>query len=693
MNALRLLVYSSIQDQEYSDAIKYCQTILRVDPIDETAYREMMRAYGAMGKVATAVQQYHSLVKVLKNELDLEPLPETRLLYENIRLGALAVDHPSHGLSTPDVGLYSWTRTASDTPFIGREREQVTLREALEVANDGKGRVIAVLGEAGVGKTRLVDSFLTELPENIAVLYARCYTQEENLPYQPIIDALRGSLPQIAPANLRRLNDLWIAEIARLLPEMQHYLAKIAFTPSLSPNQERSRLFEGVAQYLSHFIPDATLILFLDDLDFADTQTLEMIHYLGRRLANCRWLLIFTLRSWSVIEDHRLRELLWSLKRADHLTEVTIERFSQIETANLVQAILPNEPELPSLVPSLYQESGGNPFFLIERLQNLRETGEWQNGQVPSGVLELIRNRLTRLDKLSRRVLNIAAVYGGKFSTSILMRLYPNQDEAILETISRLSDRRWIEGLPGPAGGWYDFSHGLVRESIYKLLSTDQKRYLHEKVGLELEESGHVEGEQSGKLAHHFWEARDLKRAQHYARLAADHARHLFANQEARKHYLRVLEIERDYDLMVPSSQHLQIVLNLGEVYQLLGQYEAAVQIYRQELPEEDLKTGLSQSLLADPNLRQVSLELALAYDRQGAYSQALVILNQLENAFPQTNDPAMLIERAKVTWGTARVFSTERRATKLLHCVIRSMHFWINWTYLRQWARSGPEH
>ncbi|HEX7567731.1 MAG TPA: AAA family ATPase, partial [Anaerolineaceae bacterium] len=667
LNALRLLVYSSIKSQEFSLAIEYCQAILKVDPTDEIAYREMMRAYNVTGKVETAIQQYHSLVKILKSELDLEPLSETRLLYESIRRGALPVDRTPYGLYIPSVGFSNWTRTASDLPFIGREGEQQTLREAIEAANLGKGRVIAVLGEAGVGKTRLVDTFLRGVPENTAILHARCYTQEDNLPYQPVIDALRGSLLQVAPANLRQLDDLWIAEIAKLLPEMQHYLVKVPFSPSLSPNQERSRLFEGVAQYLAHFKPDATLILFLDDLDFADVQTLKMIHYLGRRLADCRWILVFTLRSWSVIEDSSLREFLWSLKQAGLLTEIPLDRLSQAETATLVQAILPEEPELPRLVPRLYEESRGNPFFLIERLHMLRENREWQNDQVPSGVLELIRNRLNKLDKLSRRVLNIAAAFGGKFSSSTLMRVYPNQDEAILETISRLSDRCWIEGLPGPEAGWYDFSHVLVRETIYKLLTVDQRRYLHKKVGLELEENSQVEGEQAGKLAYHFWEAHDLKRAQHYAMLAADSARHLFANQESRRYYLRVLEIERDFGLMLPASQHFQVVLNLGEVYQLLGEYEAAVQIYRQELPEADFKIGLSQSLLANPHIRQVSLELALAYNRQGSYSQAMAILHQLENAFTQIDDPALLIERAKITWGTARVFLNREQSHQAL--------------------------
>lgn len=651
LKALRTLVQACAQRRDYAGATSYCQRILAADPTHEAAHRELMLTYFATGNREAALQQYRLLAETLRSQLDLEPLPETRLLYESIRDGTLPTERFTYNLSQPS----QLPAAALSLPFVGRARERSSLDKALETAIQGRGIVVAVSGEAGVGKSRLVDEFLRGMSAfDLSVLRARCYLQEGALPYQPIIDALRAHLPAIDPAHLARLDDLWLAEIVRLLPELHGHLPNIPLSPALFPEQERNRLFEGMAQFITHLSQRSPLILFLDDLHFADEPTLEMVHYLGRQLARTNVMLVIALRQEELTGRSYLRDLLRSLERADCLITISLDRLSLDDVYELVREALPKEAGLERITRSLYAESDGNAFFVVERLRALQENSESSLDElpIPTNVREVIRDRFLRLDDKSRKALNAASVIGRQFDSAILRQVYPGDEEALLDALDRLLAWHWIEELPGTRSGLYDFSHGLVRDVVYQLLPSDRRHYLHRKVGMALEASGSPEGETAGLLAHHFREGGDLERAQHYTLLAASYARKLYANREAIGYYLRALELSQAGGPPLTSSQYLAILLELAKVYQLLGEYEAAITACRQVLTEEALSDQTVGATLSDPICRQLCLQLALAHDRKGEYQQALAALRLLE----AHDDPETQLEKATVAWATARV-------------------------------------
>jgi predicted ATPase len=230
----------------------------------------------------------------------------------------------------------------------------------------------------------------------------------------------------------------------------------------------------------------SALALFLDDLQYADEPTLELIHYLGRRLKKQRILLIIVISQPEMDDDHGMQNLFWSLKRADCFEHVQLDKLSEYEVSLLISKTLPNRENLEQLTSWLYEESGGNPFFLIEMLNGIQEDSSFniENIPIPYNILDFIQGRFSRLDPDCRRVLNAASVIGRNFDPRILEQLYPNQGEQTVQALAWLHNKHWFEKMHGRQSGLYDFKHGLVREVIYQSLTYEQQRHLHLQVTL-----------------------------------------------------------------------------------------------------------------------------------------------------------------------------------------------------------------
>jgi len=276
IKGLRALAVESAIRSDYQQAITDYQQILSADPLNEATHRDLMVVYYTLGKRDKAVEQYRSFCRVLRQQLDLEPLPEPQTLYLDIRDGTLTVESPSYWLT---LAQKITTQVAPSGPFVGREPEQIKLSEAMESAMQGSGCLAVINGEAGVGKPRLIEEFLRRIScFPLIILRARCYAQEQGLPYQPIIDALRDYLSIADFTHIKCLSNLWLAEVAKLLPEIHNHLPHLPISPILFPDQERNRLFEGLAQFITHLSQREPLILFLDDFHAADEPTFDLIH-------------------------------------------------------------------------------------------------------------------------------------------------------------------------------------------------------------------------------------------------------------------------------------------------------------------------------------------------------------------------------------------------------------------------------
>ncbi|MFV2045276.1 MAG: tetratricopeptide repeat protein, partial [Anaerolineales bacterium] len=632
---------------EYQQAIAYYEQILSVDPLHEATQCDLMVAYFLLGKRDKAVEQFLEFSKVLHQQLELEPLPETTTLFQDIRNGTLTVEGSSYRLTSAKV---TTRLSAPPGPFVGRKPEQIKLNQILESTMQGVGHLAVVSGEAGVGKTRLIEEFLYRKSETCPIiLRARCYAQEQGLLYQPIIDALRTYLSTADFAYIKRLSHLWLGEVAKLIPELHGYLPHLPVSLALVPDQDRNRLFEGLAQFITHLSKRDVLILFLDDIHAADLPTFELIHYLARRLSSTRVLLLCTLRQEALVDRPSLSVLLRELTRNKQLDMIPLARFSEREVLELLDRTVGTSARLPELGHRLYLETGGNPFFLVEMLRAREEgqDGMTDNLTVPSNVRDVIRHRLNRLDEKSRYIVTMASIIGRQFSSTTLQQVYDGDKESLLGELDQLLLRGWIVEPPGVNPGTYDFSHGLVRDAVYQMLSTARRVDLHHQLGVALEKTVGAKDEFAGVLAHHFWKANDTSKGIQYALQAASHARRLYANGEAIAHYQRVLDFAIEEKAIFSAAELIDIQCRLGQCYEFLGKYDEAITVYKAALPE---------IRLSDTSHRRIYFQLASAHDRKGEYDQALELFNELGTHLSEPKDPASRLEAAMISRGMARV-------------------------------------
>jgi predicted ATPase len=422
----------------------------------------------------------------------------------------------------------------------------------LEEAMEGKGGAVAVEGEAGVGKTRLVEEFLGYARSRGAhVLSGCCYERELGPPLEPVTDAL-GPL-----AAEDRMADM-------LEEDYGHK----------TETDGDVRIYGSLFRKLIRLSREAgeTLVLFVDDVQWADLATLEFLAYAARRILGQRVLLIFTYRREDAMG---FSEWLNRLAEQRTVTTLSLARLLEQDTTELVEPMASRSFEgLPALSDFLYQESEGNPFYAVEYLRWLIEVGivrvdsrrricalegEPQNDALPSGVRSLIQARIGGLDGEARDLLKLAAVIGRTFDLLLLRKLASRGQAGTFETIDLLLASGLVARDPG---GTYHFSHDKLRQAPYEGIGDLERQELHLRVAEALEE---LDGEPAD-LAHHYLRAWLWRPALENLVQTARKAQESYAWETALDSYTRALEIvdelpdagETRFELLLAREQLLE---------------------------------------------------------------------------------------------------------------------------------------
>jgi len=428
---------------------------------------------------------------------------------------------------------------------------------------------VLISGEAGVGKTRLAEEFAHRLRwQGTPVLWGRCYEFERVLPYQPVTEALRTILPTLAPAELADFPAWTVAEVARLVPEVLERDPKIEASAAPSLDQERTRLFEGVARFLARLSSHGALLVVLEDLHWASESTLQLLHYLTRHLSGHAVLILGTLRPEATGKLHPLWTLQQELSREGLVKPLHLSLLSPAAVeAMVVEMSGAGEAAMP-LARRLYRETEGNPFFLMEIVKALFEAGTvrleegaWRGdfaristGEIPlpASVTEAIQARARGLKDKVQEALCLAAILGREFDFDLLNAVWGWGEESLLEALDSLLRRRLIEEGTGAAGRDYAFTHHKIQEVVYAEMPRRRQQHAHARVGAAMEGLHAKETEAiAGELAFHFEQARQLdkaltKKAITYLLLAGDQARMAYAHEEAIDHYGRGLVLLRE---------------------------------------------------------------------------------------------------------------------------------------------------
>jgi class 3 adenylate cyclase len=432
------------------------------------------------------------------------------------------------------------------TPFVGRAAEQARLSELWRQTLAGGRQLAFVLGEPGIGKTRLVAEFARALhDQGAAILWGRSF-EEALTPYQPFVQALRHHARWTPPEELRTQVGSASEVLGRLLPELQ---TRIPITGESveDPESERYRLFEGVSRLLGSASAERPILFVLDDLQWADQGTLLLLKHIARDAEPATLFLLGTYRHSEVGREHPLALVQADVERDRVVERIELSGLADDECGTLVGALIGWEPP-DDVIRSLCGETEGNPFFLEEVVRHLEQLGLSHDPErlarvqatvqelgVPARVRELVGRRVQRLSQATRAVLSAAAVIGSEFDHDVLAEVMDAASPGHLMTaLDEAVEGRLLVELPH-AIGRYGFSHALIQQALYEEQTLNHRAALHEQTAHTLERLRPDEPARHAELAYHYARAggRHAEQVVRHGRAAGEHALQIFAYEDA----------------------------------------------------------------------------------------------------------------------------------------------------------------
>jgi DNA-binding SARP family transcriptional activator len=461
--ALVRLLARHTEDRRFERALEIGRRLLGLDPLDEPTHRALMRLHASQGHHAAALRQYQLCVSVLERELGVEPETETRQLYR-----ALVRERAASSVPV----LRGREADTAETPLIGRDAERRRLEEAVAA---GERAVIAILGDAGIGKTRLTRELAAIAMEaGFHVIVGRCHDAERILPFRPWVEALRnGGLVQDREA-LAKLAPMWRAELVRLFPEVA--------PPDAAPpagGENVLQLFEALGRLILDASGRGGLTIVLDDLQWADEMSLRFLSFLVHRIDDRPILVVVTAREEETADTPLLPRILRDLDREGLLVRLDLVPLGRAETNTLVAALAPSntgDAALAALAHRVWAVSEGNPFVAVEMMRAARALGTVPD--LPHRVQDLILGRLERLSEPAGEMAALAAVIGGVFDFSLLVCAADLDETATAAAVEELVRRRILQGIDDGFG----FVHERVREVVYRRLTAPRRARLHRAV-------------------------------------------------------------------------------------------------------------------------------------------------------------------------------------------------------------------
>jgi DNA-binding SARP family transcriptional activator/class 3 adenylate cyclase/tetratricopeptide (TPR) repeat protein len=420
----------------------------------------------------------------------------------------------------------------SDT-FVGRSDAAAALEAAWGAVPERGFRVVLLAGEPGIGKTRLAREFARAAHERGATVLAGSCHEETLVPYQPFIEALRHYVACCPPAELAVQVSPRREQLAAIVPELED--ARTPHGPTgLGGAQERFRLFEAVCSLLAEAAHDRPLVLFLDDLHWADQPSLLLLRHLARSAKDAPLMVLGTYRPVEVDDEHALAAALAELRRSRVVERLSLSGLGEAEVAELIAGRAGRQAP-PGFVRRVADRSEGNPFFIEELLHDVGVEADWEAaaGGVPDSVRDLLLRRLRGLGDDCRQALSVAAVAGRDFELDVLGRVLEHPRDRLIDLVEEAIDADVLVE-PGQSTGRLSFSHALFRETIYAQLSATRKAAIHGRIAAAIEEApaGHTD-ERAGTLAYHYRAAGELRKAFDYHRRAAAAAERVHAHETA----------------------------------------------------------------------------------------------------------------------------------------------------------------
>ncbi len=608
---------------ELTEAIRHAEQLQRLDPLREETCRALMRLHDARGDRARALRAYHACRAALERELGAEPSPPTRAAYE-----ALLGSEPPRaaGGETPAAGA----------PLVGRAAERTRLLDLWRSADSGRAQLVLVAGEPGIGKTRLVEELRAWCAgRGIDTAEARAYPAEGPLAYGLAVAWLRSDALARRRARLARP---LLAELATLLPEL---LDERDLEPPrpLPDDERRRRLFDAVVETV--VATDAPLLLVLDDIQWCDRESLQLVHYLLRARPQARLLVAATVRREEIDEHHPLAEVAAALEAAGRSSEVLLDRLSAEETAALAER-LRGRPLDGDAAARLFAETEGNPLFVVEALRAGWSGSEGEPHVLSPRVQAVIASRLARLSEPVHELAGLAAAVGRPFTASLLAAASDLDEQSLVRGLDELWRRRIVREDGADA---YDFDHDRIREVAYAELGPALRRRHHLRIATALAAAPGDEAEQaSAEIAWHFEQAAEVRAALDWYARAVEAAQRVHATRKA----VRLAERALALVVALPEGNdrdERELAL-LGLLVVPVGALDGAVAPRLLEAERRALELSASRGVEPAPAVLRWAALSSLA---EGRLQDARALGERLRRRAAQEADGAMLVESCYV--------------------------------------------
>ncbi|HEV8224380.1 MAG TPA: AAA family ATPase [Rubrobacteraceae bacterium] len=663
-----------LESGEIGEAITTAARWTEHAPLSEEAHRRLMEVQFAAGDRTGALNTYETFRSILARKLGTVPGPETQAM---ATVGQSSAPQPVRPLAPHPEPAPSHP----GTPFVGRAKEFGVLIEGYQASISGEARAVVLLGDAGIGKTRLGEEFLLWAREEGAdVLSGRTNEAGGRLPYGVLIDAIRPRVEgERAPDDL--LEDVWLSELSRILPELRDRYPDLP-APAGAEAEARTRLFEAVTRLVMALAERSPVVLFLDDLHWASRVSLDVLQYAGRRWAeeSTRVLLVLNLRAEVTETLPAPGGWVFELGRALPVRRLTLNPLAAEETLDLVRTLAGGaagrsegiSSELERFGQWLFEETRGHPLFLAETIKALldrgvlaarhRTEGTWfvglgpeardtdaLRGLIPESVREAIDAQLSRLSPPALALLAAGAVLGSGFTFEQLIGVVGLPEDEVLSALDEVLASRLLKEAPAQDGEVYTFSHEKVRDVAYTEAGAARRRIFHRRALAALEE----EGAPNALLARHALAARMPEAAFHHLLAAGDAAMAVLAAEDAIGYYERARgllnspAVRREWRSASPAIGLEHLHVNLGRAHELAGEWDEAEKIY------EEMLAGAKE--MWDTRLECAALNhlAVLAAQRRSDMRGAEVLLLEALEAAAASEDRATL---AETEWNLAQM-------------------------------------
>ncbi|HEU0002417.1 MAG TPA: DUF6788 family protein, partial [Ktedonobacteraceae bacterium] len=620
-----------IAREAISSAIDTLDRLLAIDPTNEAAVQRLILLLAQAGRRGEALRIYQRFAAILKQEYRMAPLKETRALYEAAQRGntaaltlaaapTLSATQAAHEtqLAEPEARPAMQVGRSNQSRLVGRDAELLSLRQALldteqarrmKLAGQKKSatsptlesghrvQFVMLMGDVGIGKTRLAEEMGREATRRgWTVTWTRAYIQETSVPYRMWTETLRKAMSR----------GLWQRqEIARrpliyqalraLLPELEDLLPP-PDPSAVSPEQEQLRLWEAARALLATISESAPLLIVLDDLQWADSSSCELLAYLVRQLRHQPVLIAGTCRDIELPPTHPLRSVLNDLQREQSIETLTVQPL----TDEQIRALISPLPE--PVAQRIQARAAGNPFFAEELARNVSAMPALASNAsaapdlpatLPDTIAAVLDLRLGRISSDCQRLLVRAAVLGGSFEFNALRALENGPNASDEDTLLDLLEEALQAGMLSEEGSGtritYHFWHPLLVSHLYDGLSAGRRASLHRRAAAALVRlySDRAQ-EPAAAIAYHLVNGgAEPANIAHYAELAGDRAYALSAYPEAVRHYKLALDNIGTLAASAGADEHLRLanlLERLGECTRVQGKPEEARDYFERAL-------------------------------------------------------------------------------------------------------------